>query len=317
MLAIAFALFAVAVSLINASWIAPKPGGKLNVVARQGIAQPFDRAGLTDETCTAAKMIPSDHTFIGNTVFSMQHAVRLGADTLEIDVQPTADGRLVVFGDPDLDCRTNGHGPVRARTLAELKALDIGYGYTPDGGKSFPLRGRGVGAMPTVEDVLQAVPQIPLVVHFPVDDPALAEAFVAAVRSAGREVDGRFGFRGSPEVTARLRQLAPDAWTFDEASARTCLSDYLRTGWTSLVPESCRNTSVAVPLNYQWAVWGWPNRFLERMAKANTRVVLIGDLDDSGVPAGLDRPEQLADVPRDFRGYLWVDNLYDVGRALN
>lgn len=313
---IAFALFAVAVSLLNASWIAPKPKGKLMLVAHRGIAQPYDRAGLTNETCTAARMLPSGHQFIENSLFSIQHAARLGADAIEIDVHPTADGRIVVFHDWTLDCRTNGTGPVREKTLAELKALDIGYGYTADGGKTFPLRGRGVGAMPTLEEVLRAVPHKMLIVNFKSRDPADADAFLAAVARAGQTVDARFGFSGDAAVTKRLKQQVPDAWVFGKDEIKACLIDYLKLGWSGYVPESCRDTTVAVPLNYQWAIWGWPNRFLDRMASVNTKVILLGDMDENQIAAGLLAPEQLAKVPRSFRGYLWVDNMYDIGRAL-
>ena len=61
-----------------------------------------------------------------------------------------------------LDCRTDGHGVTHDHTLAEL---DIGYGYTGDGGKTYPLRGRGVGMMPTLEEVLAALPDKKLLIH--------------------------------------------------------------------------------------------------------------------------------------------------------
>ncbi len=46
----------------------------------------------------------------------------------------------------------------REKTLAELKALDIGYGYTADGGNTFPFRGQGVGLMPSLDEVLARFP---------------------------------------------------------------------------------------------------------------------------------------------------------------
>jgi hypothetical protein len=65
----------------------------------------------------------------------------MGADLVEIDVAPTPTGNGV-FHDWTVDCRTEGKGEVRAATMAELKQLDPGYGYTADGGKTFPLRGK-------------------------------------------------------------------------------------------------------------------------------------------------------------------------------
>jgi glycerophosphoryl diester phosphodiesterase len=312
---LAVALFAVAVSLINASWLAPKPKGKLLLVAHRGIAQQFSREDIDNETCTATRIRPPQHNFIENTIYSMQNAVLLGADAIELDVHPTSDGHMVVFHDWTLDCRTDGKGPVRKHTLAQLKALDIGYGYTADGGKTFPLRGRGVGAMPSVEDVLQRMPNVALVFNFKSKDPRDADLLLAAFERAGVKVGEKHSFYGHPKVTERLKSLVPDAWVYGKQQMRACMMDYVKVGWTGYVPESCRNTTVAIPLNYQWAIWGWPNRFLDRMAKANTRVLMFGDYED-GVIAGIERPEQLGDVPRDFRGYLWVEDIYTVGRAL-
>ena len=311
---IAIAVFAVALSLLNASWLAPKPEGKLILVAHRGLAQQFSREDIDNETCTATRIRPPEHNFIENTVFSMQNAVRFGADAVELDVHPTRDGQMVVFHDWTLDCRTNGTGPVRERTLDELKALDVGYGYTADG-RTFPLRGRGIGAMPTVEEVLQKLPTIRLVFNFKSRDPRDADALVAAFRRAGVKIDHKYSFYGHPRVTRRLKQLVPGAWTWFKQDMRACLVDYLKFGWSGFVPASCHDTTVAIPLNYQWAIWGWHNRFLSRMAGANTKVLVMGDYEGGSI-AGLERPEQLDRVPRDFRGYLWIEDFYTVGRAL-
>lgn len=313
-LLIAVAAFAVVVSLLNASWLAPRPQGKLTMVAHRGVAQQFDRAGIDNETCTAARIRPLEHNYIENTIRSMQRALMLGADAIELDVHPTRDGAMVVFHDWTLECRTNGKGPVRAHSLADLKKLDVGYGYTADGGKTFPLRGRGIGAIPTVEEVLRALPQTGLVFNFKSRNPRDADGLLAAFQRAGVAVDSKYSFYGHPQVISRLRQRVPGAWTWWKGDMKACLVDYMTVGWSGYVPENCRNTTVALPLNYQWAIWGWPYRFLDRMADANTKVILLGDYD--GTIAGLERPEQLGEVPRHFNGYLWVEDIHSVGRAL-
>src|SRR5690606_31133002 len=71
---------------------------------------------------------------------------------------PTTDGEFAVFHDWTLDCRTEGTGTTREHPMSYLKTLDIGYGYTPDNGKTYPFRGRGVGQMPTLEEVFRAFP---------------------------------------------------------------------------------------------------------------------------------------------------------------
>lgn len=312
---IALAVFAVTVSLINASWLAPAPAGPRYLVAHRGLAQQFPREGVGRDTCTAARIRPSEHDFIENTLRSVSNARYFGADAVEVDVHPTKDGRMVVFHDWTLDCRTDGKGPVREKTLAELKKLDVGYGYTSDGGRTFPLRGKGVGGIPTIEELLWEARGMRLFFNFKSRDPRDADALVAAFRRANVAIDGKYAFYGQPRVTRRLKQLVPDAWTFWKDDAKECLVDYLKVGWTSYVPESCRDTTVTIPLNYQWAIWGWPNRFLARMKAANTKVILMGPYEDGSL-AGIETVEQLADVPKSFRGYLWIEDFYTVGRAL-
>ena len=78
------------------------------------------------------------------------------ADMIELDVRLTADGRVVVIHDPTVDRTSDGAGPVAAKTFAELRELDAGYRFTPDGA-SFPFRGHGVG-IPALEEVLEALP---------------------------------------------------------------------------------------------------------------------------------------------------------------
>ena len=309
------AAFAVTVSLINASWIAPRSQKPLILVAHRGLAQQFSREGVGRDTCTANRIRPSDHDFIENTLRSMSNARHYGADAIELDVHPTRDGQMVVFHDWTLDCRTDGKGPVREKSLAELKRLDVGYGYTADGGRTFPLRGKGVGGMPTVEETLRETPRMRLFFNFKSKDPSDADALVAAFGRAGVEIDGKFGFYGHPAVTGRMKQLVPGAWTFGKEEMKACLTDYVKFGWTSYIPKSCHNTTVAIPLNYQWAIWGWPKRFIARMESVGTKVMLMGPYEDGRI-AGLERAEQLGKVPRDFRGYLWIEDFYNVGRAL-
>jgi glycerophosphoryl diester phosphodiesterase len=316
-LAITAAILAVALTLINASWLAPTPQGRPTMVAHRGVAQQFSREGVDRNTCTANRIDPPDHSYLENTIRSMQRAFQLGARAVELDMHPTADGHAVVFHDWTVDCRTNGKGVTRELSLAQLKALDIGYGYTADGGKTYPLRGRGLGAMPTVEEVLQKFPDEQFVWNFKSKDPRDADVLAAAFARAGVPIDpAKHSFYGHERVLARMRQLAPKAWVWSKEGVKSCSLDYFLIGWTGFTPSSCRDGTIMVPLNHQWLVWGWPNRFQDRMAKANARVILLGDLDRSLSPAGIERAEQLGDVPRAFKGYLWVEDMEEVGRAL-
>ena len=60
-----------------------------------------------------------------NSLLAFRNALALGADFVEFDVHLSRDGEVVVIHDATLDRTTTGSGPVRDRTLAELKALRL------------------------------------------------------------------------------------------------------------------------------------------------------------------------------------------------
>ncbi|CAH1523902.1 MULTISPECIES: glycerophosphodiester phosphodiesterase family protein [Vibrio] len=64
--------------------------------------------------------------FPENTKVSVQAAIDLGLNWVEVDVQPTKDNVLVVCHDHTVNRCSNGKGRVDQMTLSELKALDFG-----------------------------------------------------------------------------------------------------------------------------------------------------------------------------------------------
>lgn len=144
-----------------------------------------------------------------NTLAAFDHGLSLGADGLEFDVHLSRDGVVVVHHDADLDRTTNGCGPLRARSAAELGALDAACHF--ESGGSFPFRGQGIG-IPTLAAVLERYPRVPCIVELKSADPALARAAVEAVRGAGALDRVVFGSFYSSAVLA-VRQHDPRALT--------------------------------------------------------------------------------------------------------
>eukprot|EP01116_Phalansterium_solitarium_P020830 TRINITY_DN6273_c0_g2_i1.p1 TRINITY_DN6273_c0_g2~~TRINITY_DN6273_c0_g2_i1.p1 ORF type:complete len:409 (-),score=80.68 TRINITY_DN6273_c0_g2_i1:170-1396(-) len=114
-----------------------------------------------------------------NTFLAFRNALAFGADVIETDVSLTADGHLVVHHDATVDRTTNGSGFVRSKTLAEIKSLDAGYHYSPDG-KTNPFRGTGL-AIPTLAEYLDEFPRQPTNIEIKDDEPLAAELFVAEI----------------------------------------------------------------------------------------------------------------------------------------
>jgi glycerophosphoryl diester phosphodiesterase len=63
-----------------------------------------------------------------NTLLSIERAMDIGVDAVEIDVHLSKDKELVVIHDATVDRTTNGTGPVSSYTVQEIKRLDAGKG---------------------------------------------------------------------------------------------------------------------------------------------------------------------------------------------
>jgi glycerophosphoryl diester phosphodiesterase len=63
-----------------------------------------------------------------NTIAAIRAGISLGVDFVELDVQRTRDGRLVVIHDRFVDRTTNGVGLVSALTWDQIQQLDAGRG---------------------------------------------------------------------------------------------------------------------------------------------------------------------------------------------
>lgn len=80
-----------------------------------------------------------------NTIPAFQEAIDALADGIELDVQLTIDGHLVVIHDEKLNRTTNGKGWVKDYTLEEIKGLDAGAWF----GENYEHT-----RIPTLEEVL-------------------------------------------------------------------------------------------------------------------------------------------------------------------
>lgn len=65
-----------------------------------------------------------------NTLASFRKAFEMGAKEIELDVQLTSDGQLVVIHDYYLDRTTNGSGMIMNTDYAQIKDLDAGSWFS-------------------------------------------------------------------------------------------------------------------------------------------------------------------------------------------
>ncbi|WP_348648108.1 glycerophosphodiester phosphodiesterase [Martelella lutilitoris] len=158
----------------------------------------FDRfAGLATEiVCHRG----ANHFAPENTLAAARLSFDQGARYVEIDVHMSADGEIVVIHDATLDRTTSGTGAVRARTLAELKALSAGAWFSPF---------YAAETMPTLDEMI-----------------ALARSYGARLYIENKTVDAKvlvdfvrsrnflgdcFFWSENPSLQEAMRQAAPDA----------------------------------------------------------------------------------------------------------
>lgn len=86
--------------------------------------------------------------FPENTLPAFRAAAEAGADMVELDVQLTKDGELVIMHDATVDRTTNGKGKVRDLTFAQIRALDAGSKFKPEfAGERIPTLAESLDAV--------------------------------------------------------------------------------------------------------------------------------------------------------------------------
>jgi glycerophosphoryl diester phosphodiesterase len=239
--------------------------------------------------CSATLLHEVEPALIENTLPSIAAAFALGATMIEIDVHRTRDSQLVVFHDAGLECRTNGHGPPERHTLRELRELDAGYGYTADG-KSFPLRGRGVGLIPTLREVLDRFPNG----GFILDDKAHNVRLIGELLSSyppDRQHNIVYWGDATRYDTLRNRAAAIGGRLMTREDMMACRRALVRRLGLGALPAKCHGGILIIPADalrpwYARLGLGWPDRFLVKVRAAGSRIFVSTDSPSEAIALG-------------------------------
>lgn len=147
-----------------------------------------------------------------NTLAAFRHALEMGVDGVELDVQPTRDSQVVVIHDERLERTTAGQGFVFERTLAELGQLEAGSWFN----RAHPTRAQvayGEERIPTLAEVIELLRAQPQRLYIEIK---VSERTPAGFEERVLELVGRNGFESrtvvlsfDPNTLRRVRQLAP------------------------------------------------------------------------------------------------------------
>lgn len=302
-----FVILVAFIYLNNTSLFTQTTDQKPLLLAHRGLAQTFPMEGVTAETCTAKIIHEPEHPYLENSIPSIKAAFQAGADVVEFDIQLTKDGKFAVFHDWKLECRTDGKGLIKDHTMQELKQLDIGYGYTADNGKTYPFRGKGVGLMPTLDEVLSHFPDQSFLINIKSDDPKEGELLAEYLSKFPEERLKKLAVYGGDRPIRTLKEKLPQLRVMSLDTLKSCLIPYMAIGWTGYIPSTCENTQLHIPEKYAPYLWGFPNKFLSRMEKANTRVILVAG--DGGWSEGFDHEKDLKRLPKNYTGGIWTNRI--------
>ena len=170
-----------------------------------------------------------------STLKTFQEAATTWPDIMiECDARVTKDGVAVLIHDATVNRTTNGKGKVADLTLAEIQALDAGYRFTTDRGKTFPYRGKGY-QITTVVEALKALPDSHFMIEIK-DQPGCAEALVKAIQDAKAE-DRVVVASFKHEYMNIAEDLAPEiAQCYDRVSIREMLQVMRGEDWNAYKP---------------------------------------------------------------------------------
>ncbi len=126
-----------------------------------------------------------------NTLVAFRAAAEAGAPYFELDVHMTRDGVVVVSHDPELSRTCGLDAAIRDLTLAELKRVDAGWGFTTStagttaaGDSGFPFRRRGI-EVPALAEVFAAFPERRYIIEIKQSEPSLAVTLLDLIERAG------------------------------------------------------------------------------------------------------------------------------------
>jgi len=291
----------------NCQLVSSKKIRNPELLAHRGLAQTFDISKVKWDTNTAAIIYPPEFFYIENTIPSMEIAFQYGADIIEFDIRVTKDKQLAVFHDFDVDFRTECKGKVSDYTLAELKRMDVGYGYTADNGKTFPLRGMGIGLMPSFDDVLQIFPDRKFLVHIRDDGEEIGVLLLSKFKKLWSSQIENISIYGNDIAIDLIRNEYPTIKALSGKLIKKAFIEYELVGWTGYIPNSIRNAELHMPIDYAKYLWGWPYKFIKRMDSVNTRMVLVTKKGQwSG---GFDTVDDMKAIPINYAGCIWTERI--------
>ena len=142
-----------------------------------------------------------------NTIVSFKKAIKLGADGLELDVQETVDGKLVIHHDLHLQ-RLGVQKNVDDLTFEEIRKLNASLDWESE---------YGFQPIPALEEILELLEGNDIILNIEIKSPGFLPTgvvgktveFIKQHNLAGRCIVSSF----NPLIIRKVKKLLPDVFT--------------------------------------------------------------------------------------------------------
>jgi glycerophosphoryl diester phosphodiesterase len=201
-----------------------------------------------------------------NTLGGFRYLYQLGVRAVELDIQISADGELVVIHDSFLERSTLASGQVSAFTAAQLQGVDASHRAFPDWPQT--------DGVPTLRQVMEVLMDFEHI-QFEVKARTEAESRLVAEKFPPLWREFGFGHRAfstsfNPRYLQLLKESAPDiprAFLFEKDFAGDAIADALALGCLSIGPhqERCTAELIRQARAAGLQVSTWTVNSLERM----------------------------------------------------
>ena len=195
-----------------------------------------------------------------STLHAIAAALEAGATGIELDVHATADGHLVVCHDPTVDRTTDSSGQIAHLTLAQVRALDNAYWWSPGADVSpgldpdrYPFRGRAPQdpqfGIALLEEVLEEFPGVVLNLDIKQTAPVVTpyEEALADLLRAHDCVDRVIVASFLDTATDNFSAYAPE---FATSAGTLATAEFYRAVQAGEQPAPMRHVALQVPVTF-------------------------------------------------------------------
>jgi len=206
--------------------------------------------------------------FPENTMPAFKSAVEMKVDVIETDVHLSKDGKVVIWHEETLERISGDRRKITQLTWNEIQQIDAGALFSPDKGKTFPFKEKGITPV-LLKTILNEFPNTKFNIDLKDNNLLLAEKYgqlLIELKCENRVVTASF----NNKVLKHFRKLIPNATTSCTSIEVIKLLLLYKSGFLN-IPFKYKNRILQVP-EYQGKIKVLSKGFIKFLHKRGFKV---------------------------------------------